>query len=409
MRVAIVADTFPPLRTSGATQLRDLALEMARLGHNVTVFVSDPLIKSWTFKEDFCGITVIRCKTPQTKDISYLRRFVGELFMAPAMILSNIFSGRSPKEFNAVIWYSPSIFLGPMVRWIKSRSDCKSYLILRDIFPQWAADMGLISRGPVFRFLDLIARYQYRSATVIGVQSPGNIAFFDEGDPSPNYRIEVLHNWLGPVPEHDCSIDIQRTKLAGRKIFVYAGNMGVAQQMDKLLDLAIAVRNRHDVGFLFVGRGSETKRLRDIADQNGLGNVHFEDEIDPDEIPALYRQCHVGMICLDARHRTHNIPGKFLSYLRSGLPVLATINSGNDLKLLVEQNGVGRVSTDPAGLDLPALVAEMIANELVDPHAGDRCVALSEKMFSARAAALQIVTAMSAEVPSSLSPVGISV
>jgi glycosyltransferase involved in cell wall biosynthesis len=395
MRVAIVADTFPPLRTSGAIQLRDLALEMAKLGHDVTVFVSDPLIKSWTFQEDFCGVTVIRCKTPQTKDINYLRRFFGELFMAPAMIVSNIISGRSLKQFDTVIWYSPSIFLGPMVRWIKGRSDCKSYLILRDIFPQWAADMGLIGRGPLFRFLDSIARYQYRSATVIGVQSPGNIAFFDDGSRSSNYRIEVLHNWLAGAPEHDCSIDVQRTKLAGRKIFVYAGNMGVAQQMEKLLDLAIAVRNRDDVGFLFVGRGSETQRLRDIALQNGLGNVHFEDEIDPDEISALYRQCHVGMICLDPRHRTHNIPGKFLSYLKSGLPVLASINSGNDLQSLVEQHGVGRVSTDPVGGDLPDLVADLIANEIEDPQMGERCIALAENIFSARAAASQILKAMS--------------
>jgi hypothetical protein len=54
--------------------------------------------------------------------------------------------------------------------------------------------------------------------------------------------------------------------------------------------------------------------------------VVFHDEIHPDEIPGLYAQCHVGMVALDPRHKTHNIPGKFLTYMQSGLPVLANIN-----------------------------------------------------------------------------------
>jgi len=67
--------------------------------------------------------------------------------------------------------------------------------------------------------------------------------------------------------------------------------------------------------------------------------VLFYDEIDPDEIPGLYAQCHVGIVALDPRHKTHNIPGKFLSYMQSGLPVLASINPGNDLVELIQRSG----------------------------------------------------------------------
>lgn len=59
------------------------------------------------------------------------------------------------------------------------------------------------------------------------------------------------------------------------------------------------------------------------------------------EIPGLYAQCHVGIVALDPRHKTHNLPGKFLSYMQAGLPVLASINPGNDLAELIQKKGLG--------------------------------------------------------------------
>lgn len=396
MRVAIVADVYPPLRSSGAVQLRDLSNEFIRQGHDTTVLIASPELDSAYRIDEANGVTIARLKSPKTKDVGYARRMAGEFLMPFAMRRNLSRSPLAECRYDAVIWYSPTIFLGPIVRWLKRRNDCSSYLIVRDIFPQWAADMGLISRGPAFRLLDEIADYQYRSADVIGVQTPGNLAFFERFLAEyPDRKVEVLQNWLADAPDRGCAIDIGRTGLSGRRIFVYAGNMGVAQQMDKLLGLAAAMRHRSDIGFLFVGRGSEAQRLRDLAARDALDNVLFFDEISPDDIPGLYRQCHVGMISLDCRHRTHNIPGKFLTYMQSGLPTLASINDGNDLKTLVETRGVGRVSVDPEGHDLPGLAAAMMENEVVDPTMRVRCRDLSDELFSARAAVRQIVEALS--------------
>lgn len=406
MRVAIVADVYPPLRSSGAVQLRDLSREFARQGHRTTMLVASPDLDTPFWIDEVDGITVARLKSPPTKDIGYVRRMANEFRMPFAMRRNLARSPLANDAYDAIIWYSPSIFLGPIVRWLKRRSDCPSYLIIRDIFPQWAADMGIISRGPAFHLLDAVANYQYRSADIVGVQTPGNLAFFESFRARhPDRRIEVLQNWLGEAPDRGCAIDIGRTALAGRRIFVYAGNMGVAQQMDKLLDLAAAVRDRKDAGFLFVGRGSEAERLRKAALERNLDNTLFHDEISPDDIPGLYAQCHVGMICLDSRHRTHNIPGKFLTYMQAGLPVLASINEGNDLHAMVESHAVGRVSVDPEGRDMPQIVAAMMASEVADPVIGDRCRQLSDALFSSRAAVEQIVTALAARTrPGDISP-----
>jgi len=64
--------------------------------------------------------------------------------------------------------------------------------------------------------------------------------------------------------------------------------------MGILLDLAEQLKQRQDIGFLFVGRGSDAQRLRSDAKDRNLNNVIFYDEIDPNEIPALYAQCHIS-------------------------------------------------------------------------------------------------------------------
>lgn len=394
-RVAILADTFPPLRTSGAVQLRDLSIEFARQGYETTVLVADPSITVNCSIHDFEGVVVVRLKAPRTKDVNYARRTLAELIMPFMMIRNFKSSPLADQKFEAIVWYSPTIFLGPIVRWLKRRSAGKSYLILRDIFPQWAADMGIISRGFIFGFLNAIANFQYRSADVIGVQTPGNLSFLTPNKiPRLKAKLEVLNNWLAEEPDQGCPIDVSGTCLAGRRIFVYAGNMGTAQHMSKLVNLAITLREREDLGFLFVGRGSELERLRGMAKDHELTNILFEDEIDPAGIPGLYAQCHVGMICLDGRHKTHNIPGKFLSYMQAGLPVLASVNAGNDLVTEIDDYAVGLTSVHPDGTDLAPLAIKLVGLDWSSNDVKERCRALWRKRFSVDAAVRQIVSAV---------------
>ena len=245
-----------------------------------------------------------------------------------------------------------------------------------------------------YRFFKAIENYQYSVADVIGVQTLANQPYFMDWSLLPDRQVETLQNWLAEAPDVGCSISVQNTSLAGRKIFVYAGNMGIAQGMDVLLDLAESLTNRSDIGFLFIGRGSDAQRLRTEASARELANVLFYDEIEPSEIPGLYAQCHVGLVSLDSRHKTHNIPGKFLSYMQCGLPVLANINPGNDLLDLIRDEQVGRVSTEPS-IDSLTQLALALADEIVlDSEIKSRCKGLAARLFSPEAAVKQIVRAL---------------
>ena len=395
MRIVLIADAFPPLRTSGAVQLRDLSQELVRQGHDTTIMVASPEICRPWLLDDVKGVRVLRLKAPRTKDTNYARRTVGEFLMPFAMLRNLRKSPLADVRWDGVVWYSPTIFLGPGANALKKASACRSYLIIRDIFPGWAVDMGLLGRGLPYRFFKAVERYQYSVADVIGVQTPANLAYFDHWNSYRGRRVEVLQNWLENAPDVGCGISVANSTLAGRTIFVYAGNMGVAQGMGILIDLAECLRNRKDIGFLFVGRGSDVPRLRGEVEARGLDNVLFYDEIDPADIPGLYAQCHIGIVSLDPRHKTHNIPGKFLSYMQSGLPVLASINPGNDLVELIRKEGVGRCCTDQS-MDTLYRIASELVNEVIAGNDGvsARCRALSANLFSPEAAARQIVTAL---------------
>ena len=399
MRIALIADTFPPLRTSGAVQLRDLSREFVRQGHALTVMLPTAGLSTPWSLEDFDGVQVLRLRAPKTKDINYVSRTINEFLMPFAMLRNLRKSPLAKERWNGVVWYAPSIFHGPLANALKKTNACKGYLIIRDIFPEWAADMGLMSRGLPYKLFRAVANYQYSVADVIGIQTQGNQAYFAD---RPNSRIEVLQNWLADATNVGCSIDVAGGALAGRTIFVYAGNMGVAQGMDVLLDVAERLRIRTDIGFLFVGRGSDAQRLRADARKRGMDNVAFFDEIDPTEIAGLYAQCHVGIVALDARHKTHNIPGKFLSYMQAGLPVLASINPGNDLVGLIESERVGRVCVDRSVDTLQRLAVELVdaivANRWMqstgNADVSKRCKALSARLFSPETAVKQIVAAL---------------
>jgi glycosyltransferase involved in cell wall biosynthesis len=396
MRLAIIADTFPPLRISGAVQMRDLVRQFAEDGHEPTVIVPTPgLGQGWSLERDG-RTTVLRVRTLPTKDVSYARRAIAEMLLPHMLIRALRKSGIAGTRWDGVIWYAPTIFLGPVVRWIRKRSDCGAYLILRDIFPEWAVDMGLMRRGPAYLFFKWVERRQYAQADCIGVQTPANLAYLERWMRSGDGRsLEVLQNWLSAAPVLPCRIDVSRTALRGRRIFVYSGNMGVAQGMDVFLDLAAVLKDRRDAGFIFVGRGSDAARFAARAERERLDNVLFHDEIEPSEIPGLLAQCHAGIVALDPRHKSHNIPGKFLTYMQAGLPVLARINPGNDLEGLIRNENVGRVCCGGDAATLRDLAEQVLDDRTLLNGVSGRAQALWRSLFSTQQAVQQIVRALS--------------
>ena len=168
MKFAIISDSFPPLKNSGAVQVRDLSLEFARQGHEIVVITPSSEISTSYLLEEVDRVQTVRIKVPKIKDIGYFRRAIGEYIMPFIMIRNLKRNFLIENKMNGVITYAPSIFLGPLAKMLKRESDCKNYLIIRDIFPQWAVDIGLISNlGLPYLILKFIERYLYQQQILL--------------------------------------------------------------------------------------------------------------------------------------------------------------------------------------------------------------------------------------------------
>ena len=155
MKILLLTIHYPPLKTSCAIQMRDLAHELLRIGHEPIVISPTEDINKIIVREKINGIDVIRIKTKKNIDNGYINRGLNEILL-PFKIINGIKkSNLSIKNLDAVIWYSPTIFFGPVVKFLKNASGCPSYLILRDIFPEWALDLGILKKIRYIIFLKL--------------------------------------------------------------------------------------------------------------------------------------------------------------------------------------------------------------------------------------------------------------
>ena len=125
-RIVLIGDSFPPLQNSCAIQLRDLSREFCRQGYDLTVMVPSPDLENFCLIEQVDGVRVVYLKSPQIKGINFFRRSINE-FLLPFYMYQNLMRSTLAKEkWDCVVWYSPSIFHGPLVKKLKKFSNKNS-------------------------------------------------------------------------------------------------------------------------------------------------------------------------------------------------------------------------------------------------------------------------------------------
>jgi glycosyltransferase involved in cell wall biosynthesis len=349
MRLLLLVDCYVPSTKSSATHIHDLAVALKDAGHDVVVAAPDETLTEPRSVQGEDGVTVLRVRTPRIKSARLALRALHEIRLSGVM-------WRAGREFfethprDLVVFYSPTIFFGPLVRRLKTLWRCRSYLILRDIFPQWAVDAGVLrERSLPHRYFRHRELEQYAAADVIGVQSPANLRYFEERGWSKQYRLEVLYNWA-PASHGDLPQSRMREELglAGKVVFFYGGNIGVAQDMDNVVRLAESVRDQRELHFLLVGDGREVPRLEEKVRALGLENFTIRPPLLQKAYLAALSEFDIGLISLDRGLRTQNFPGKMLGYMSFGIPILASINPGNDLRDVLESHEAGLVSENGA-------------------------------------------------------------
>ena len=348
MKICLLCDDYLPHSTRvGAKMLHQLARELTLQDHKVTVITPWSIAESKPpIQEIIDGVEVWRFKSKPLKGLGKIRRAINESLI-PFHSWQLIKRRVNADTFDGIIYYSPTIFFGPVVAKLKKLCNCRSYLVLRDFFPQWAVDANLIKKGSLvesyFKFFETIS---YRNADMIGVMSPRNLEIFNQKT-SYRYNTSVLRNWASlRVNKVDGdSINIRETLgLTDEIIFFYGGNIGYAQDMKNLMRLVKRMKKFKKAHFLFVGQGDEVGLINELATEWKLKNDSYLPPVTQDEYEDILTQVDVGLFSLSAKHTSHNFPGKLLGYMVESLPILGSVNQDNDLMEIIHEYEAGYIS-----------------------------------------------------------------
>ena len=339
MNVLFLMIAYPDVHDN-SSMYTDLALEFASRGYYVSVVVANGPHKTHLNLEG--GIKVLRVKTLELFNTSFIMKGLANILL-PHQVYQGIKQYMNSIHFDAVIVSTPPITYMSTIKKLKEKYSAKVYLILRDIFPQNARDLGIINNPILFRLFRKQEKYIYAISDYIGCMSQGNIAYLIEHNPEViQSKLHLLPNWKNVMKYNYPDLSLkQQLGLENKFIALYGGNFGKPQQIEAILELAKELIYLKDVVFLLVGDGSEKRRIIDQVSKKGLSNVIIKEPLPRSRYQELVKICDVGLVSLSTNFTIPNIPSRTLSYWEAKIPILASIDKNTDFKTILEDSDSG--------------------------------------------------------------------
>jgi glycosyltransferase involved in cell wall biosynthesis len=358
VNILIVSDSYPPEIRSASHLMQEMAEELRDRGHIVTVATCYPkynLANTFTAQE-YKEVTVedeirvIRIHTLPHHKVNFILRGVSQLTLP--YIFWFVLKKYLTMMVDAIVVYSPPLPLWRVGYFAKKTFGARFILNVQDIFPQNAIDLGVLTQPFLIRFFEKMEQRAYDTADIVTVHSPGNATYLlGEKKIAPS-RLAVLHNWVdvgsNQYPQKRGHF---RKKLDLEQAFIifFGGVMGPSQGLDLILDAAKCCLANHHITFLLVGDGVEKERLVKRAREENLMNILFHPFVSKEDYDSLLKEVDVGLVCLSPKNKTPVVPGKILSYMATGVPILAFLNHESDGHKIINEARCGHtgVSDDP--------------------------------------------------------------
>ena len=320
-----------------------LVAEFVSHGHNVTVVASN----EGQSKTRICsegGVKVLRVNTLPLLNINVTIKGLANILL-PLNYRRAIRKHLSNSKFDCIITPTPPITLTYLARRLKKKHRAKLFLILRDIFPQNAVDLGLFTRFSliykVFRKMEIDL---YKVADYIGCMTPGNIEHVLKHNPYLNLnKLYLLPNWTKPgnIDSEDSRAIIKKLGLENKSIAIYGGNLGIAQRVENIVDLAAMHQEKEDLVFLVIGKGTHKPILERLINEKHLKNIVLVDFLKRHQYESLVSESIIGLASLSEKFTIPNVPYKILSYYNYKVPVFAIIDRSTDLNTMIDRDNSG--------------------------------------------------------------------
>lgn len=341
------------------------------------------------------GVHILNVKTLNVQKTNIVEKGIGTLLLERQFetAIKKYLGGVS---FDLITYSTPPITFTNVVKFLKKKNpQAITYLQLKDIFPQNAVDIGMMSKlglkGLLYKFFRGKEKALYKVSDYIGCMSPANVEYLLKHNPEVSAdSVEVAPNSVDL--NDNLNLDEGQEKAeryyirkkydlpTDKPIFIYGGNLGKPQGIDFLVKCLEANKRRTDCYFVVVGSGTEYPRLEawynlnvNLNDNEANTNYQeFENSrisvkvmqgLPKADYDLLVKHCDVGLIFLDHRFTIPNYPSRLLSYLENKMPVLCATDVNTDVGAIAEENGYGYWCESVKPEDFTALVDKMLKSD----------------------------------------------
>ncbi len=328
----------------------DLLRQFRNHGHNVyTVSTYEKRIGKETSFSEENGIHALRVKIGNLTKTNIIEKGISTVFIE-SQFLTAIKKYMSDVRFDLVMYSTPPITLVRVIDYIRKRDGARSYLLLKDIFPQNAVDIGIMTttgvKGLLYKSFRAKERKLYALSDRIGCMSQANVAYVLKHNPEVSAdKVEICPNC---IEVQDISLtEVERREVRkkygipmDKKVFVYGGNLGKPQGVPFIIDCLRTIKNERAF-FLIVGDGTEYGKLETFVTEEKPVNVKLLKQLPKEDYDRMVAACDVGLIFLDHRFTIPNFPSRLLSYMQAGLPVFACTDTNTDIGKIIADGGFG--------------------------------------------------------------------
>ena len=318
------------------------------------------------------GIHLLGVKTLNVTKTNVIEKGIGQVsieFLYKRAI-KKYFKGIN---FDLILYSTPPITYPKVIEYAKKANpSAKTYLLLKDIFPQNAVDMGMLSKdgvkGILYKFFRAKEKKLYALSDFIGCMSPANVRYVLEHNPEISAdRVEVAPNSIELAESkmtEDKSVLAKYNIPTDKPIFIYGGNLGVPQGIPFLIQCLEANADREDCHFVVVGSGTYYQKLADWFASRNPKAVTVMKGLPKEDYDRLVQACEVGLIFLDYRFTIPNFPSRLLSYLEYRMPVISCTDPNCDTGFIAEENGFGFYAPSNDVNAFTQTVDKMLANDI---------------------------------------------
>jgi colanic acid biosynthesis glycosyl transferase WcaI len=271
------------------------------------------------------------------------RSSIGRIFNYLSFNLSSTLAGLFTGRQDVIFAMSPPLTIGLtayVLGLIKRIPFCYN---LQDIWPEVAVRLGMLRGKRLIGLFERLEKFIYRrSRKILAISEEFEQNLRGKGVPAE--KVEVIPNFadtnfVRPLPRANAFS--QANELTDKYVVLYAGNIGLSQGLEVILDAAEHLRSHSEIVFLIVGQGACRDELLAEAERRGLSNVRFLPLQPESEVPLLYASCDVALIPLRRGITENSVPCKMYSIMAAGRPYIASVDRGSNVWKVTEAAGCG--------------------------------------------------------------------